>query len=478
MVFDHDARGGGGQYSWARAGGWRGALLLSGDIHPHPGPMCAAIVNSTSLRLHLDEIASWDVDVILVQETKLSASGQRVLRAALRQHGWVVFWGAPLESRGRGIWDVPAGGVAVLVHAGHAAEAAKLPKRRDLDPPAWDLWQSARFLHVRVAVGTGGTVLLLLYVYGIPNDTELNAELWDSVLQYAARLGNAPFLVGGDFNFPLGNLGSAPPVVLGHLMTQRLVDVDATFAAGSGRPLQCSYHLQGAHPGSRIDGVLADPRVAAMVTGVAAMPGTSIPQHLPVVFTLAMERATQRLTRALRPRPVDVPPREATLRMELEERLNSAPPLPHYDGLVAARQVDSLWAYWTWAAEEFLLALSVPTLRPGDIDGRQPLPVAPASLQRGAGHDGVDPRGAAMPEAAPVRWGAEDVRPGPRACDAGGSALAAAAAVAAVAGRAAGQDGKHIAIVGRAAAAGTTPARAAAARNGPAPPGLARCRPR
>ena len=358
--------------------------LLSGDVHPHPGPLRTAIVNTTSLRLHMDEVTSWDVDVILVQETKLSASGQRVLRGALRQRGWVVFWGAPLETRGRGIWDVPEGGVAVLVRDGHAAEAAKLPKTRQADPLAWDLWLSARFLHVRVAVQTGSTVLHVLCVYGVPGDPELNAGLWDSVLQYAARLGNAPFVVGGDFNFPLGELGALPPVVLGHLLTQRLVDVDAAFATGAGRPLQCSYHRQGVHPGTRIDGVLADPRVAAMVTDVAALPGTGIPGHLPVVFTLAMERAAQRLVRAVRPRPVEVPKRESVLRMELEERL-TAPLQPDWDRLLALQEVDALWSYWTWAAEESLLALSVPTLQPEDVDQAHPLPVAPMALPRGRG---------------------------------------------------------------------------------------------
>ena len=47
----------------------------------------------------------------------------------------------------------------MLVRDGHTVEAAKLPKTRQADPLAWDLWLSARFLHVRVAVRTGSTVL-------------------------------------------------------------------------------------------------------------------------------------------------------------------------------------------------------------------------------------------------------------------------------------------------------------------------------
>ena len=57
----------------------------------------------------------------------------------------MVFLGAPLELRGRGISDVPEGSVAVLVRDGHAAEAAGLPKTRQLDPLAWVLVLLAGF---------------------------------------------------------------------------------------------------------------------------------------------------------------------------------------------------------------------------------------------------------------------------------------------------------------------------------------------
>ena len=357
----------------AHVAAWR-RTLLSGDVHPHPRPLRRAIVNT----LHMDEVTSW------VQETKLSVSGQRVLRGALRQRGWIVFWGASLETRGRGIWDIPEGGVAVLVRDGHAVEAAKLPKTRRADPLAWDLWLSSRCLPVRIAVRTGSTVLHVLCVYGVPVEPELNAEMWDSVLQYAARLGNASFVVGRDFNFPFGELGAVPPVVLGYLLTQRLVDVDAAFAAGTRRSPQCSFHRQGVHPGTRIDGVLGDPRVVAMVTGVAALPSTGIPGHLPVLFTMAMERATQCLVRAVRPQPVEVPKRESVLRMELEERA-PAPLQPDWDRLLASREVDKLWCCWTWAEEESLLAPSMPALQPEDVNEAHPLPVAPMAVQRGRG---------------------------------------------------------------------------------------------
>ena len=103
-----------------------------------------------------------------------------------------------------------------------------------------------------------------------------------------------------------------------------------------------------------------------------------------MVFTRAMERATQRLVCAVRPQPVAVPKRESVLRMELEERL-TAPLQPDWDRLLASREVDALWSYWMWAAEESLLALSVPALQPEDVNEAHPLPVALMALQRGQG---------------------------------------------------------------------------------------------
>ena len=51
-----------------------------------------------------------------------------------------------------------------------------------------------------------------------------------ATLQYAVQLGNGPFLIGGNFNFPLRDLRRGTPLVLCHLLTQWLIDVYVTFA--------------------------------------------------------------------------------------------------------------------------------------------------------------------------------------------------------------------------------------------------------
>ena len=164
-----------------------------------------------------------------------------------------------------------------------------------------------------------------------------------------------------------------PPVVLGHLLA-RLVDVYAAFAAGTGHFLQCSFHRQEVHRGTRIDRVLTDARMAAMVTDVAALPGTGIPRHLPVVFTMAMEWPTQRLVRAVRPQPVEVLKTESVLRMELEEP-PPAPLQPDRDRLLASGAVVLL----------DVGSGGVPPVQPEEVDEVHPLQVAPMAPRRGRG---------------------------------------------------------------------------------------------
>ena len=80
--------------------------------------MRVALANVTSLRLHWHTVAAWRADVVLITQTRLTAVAQQVMRAQAGVSGWQAFWGAPLESRGGGIWDAPAGGVAILVRQG------------------------------------------------------------------------------------------------------------------------------------------------------------------------------------------------------------------------------------------------------------------------------------------------------------------------------------------------------------------------
>ena len=357
----------------------RAQLARCGDVQPHPGPLRVAVSNNTALRPHCHTIFAWEAYVLLLGETGLTATGQSVMARLAREAGWQSFWGAPLESRGGGIWDCPPGGTAVLVRQGLPAWQVMPPAKEGEDSLATALWHSTRWCHVLVGLGTGATVLHAQAAYGVSGQPALNLAFWQQALDYAARHGAAPQLIRGDFNFPLDDLLQAPPTLQGLLLTRRLVDADSELAAAAGRPPLCSYAgVRGGRP-TRIDGLLVDTRLAALFRGSEVLPACGIPHHRPVRFDLLAEGAVQSVVKLVRLPRVVIPPLPEEERIPLVQSLLD-PLGPRWHAELAAGDVDRLWSTWTWAAEETLLALSVPGFQPG-----AELPAAPPDYKRGRG---------------------------------------------------------------------------------------------
>ena len=61
-------------------------------------------------------------------------------------------------------------------------------------------------MHVLVGTGTGDTAVHVQPVYGHSGHPSDNAAFFGRVLEYAARLGNAPQILAGNLNDPLDNL--------------------------------------------------------------------------------------------------------------------------------------------------------------------------------------------------------------------------------------------------------------------------------
>ena len=170
------------------------------------------------------------------------------------------------------------------------------------------------------------------------------------------------------------------------LLTRRLVDVNTELAAATGGYRGCRYEGGAGMRPTRIDGLLANTALAPMMRSATVLPETGIPGHMPAVtvFELGLESADQRVARLLKPKKVEMPQRDPEALEELGECLQS-PLEAEWTTMLPRGDVDAAWKYWTWTAEEVLLALSLPHLAPADIDGRAPLPVAPATLSRGRG---------------------------------------------------------------------------------------------
>ena len=156
--------------------GGRG-LGMCGDIHPNPGPLRTVVANVTSLRLHAVEVASWEVDVIFLQETKLSrggGGGQKATCHFFAKRGWQCFWGCPLDTKGRGyVEHPPRRGRGPGAKGPHRA-ADEAPPHARLRPPGVGPLALHPWVQVRVALGDGATVLHTVSVYGVVGDRESN----------------------------------------------------------------------------------------------------------------------------------------------------------------------------------------------------------------------------------------------------------------------------------------------------------------
>ena len=258
--------------------------------------------------------------MVLLGETRLTA-GQLVMGRLAHEAGWQSFWGAPLESRGGGIWDRRRAGTTVLVRQGLPARRVIPPAKEGEDSLATALGHSTRWCQVTVGLGTGATVLHAQAAYGVSGQLAPNQALWQQALDYAARHGAVPQLIGGDFNFPLDDPLQAPPTLQGLLLTPCLVDGDSVLAAAAGRPPLCSYVVvRGGRP-TRIDGLLVDTRLVAPLRGSDVLPPCGIPHQCPVRFDLLTEGAVQSVVKLVRLPRVVIPPLPEEERVPLVQSL-------------------------------------------------------------------------------------------------------------------------------------------------------------
>ena len=348
------------------------------------------LANVTSLRLHWHTVADWRVDVVLITETRLPAVAQRVMRAQAGASGWQAFLGVPSESRGGGHLGCSGRGGGDLGAPGHPGKTSVPPQggaphrvgRPGPDPLA---------LHPLVPrpdrTGPGG---------GYP---ARSGSIWrigpagpqprllgpHHTVCGAARDGPAAG-GGGDFNFDLNYPLRAPPSVLASLLTRRLADADLELATALGRDPLCSYHgPEGTRP-SRIDGLLVDTRLAALLHAAEQLPQGAISGHTPVCFDIHLKGASQRVVKFVRPEPPVPAQREEQERLLLVQRLLD-PMEAGWRTALAIVDVDRAWAFWTATAEEMLLAVACPDITPDTLPAGATLPLASPHLPRGRGTD-------------------------------------------------------------------------------------------
>ena len=259
--------------------------------------------------------------------------------------------------------------------------------RTEADALAQTLWHSSRWCRVLVGLGRGDDTLHAHVAYGVSAQPALNRTFLDHATQYVARHGTAPQPVGGDFKYDLNYTLRAPPSVLASLLTLLtpwLADADLELATALGRDPLRSYHGPEGNRPSRIDGLLLDTHLAALLHAAERLPRGATSGHTPVCFDLQLRGVSQRVVKFVRPKPVVPAQRDEHEGLLLVQRLLN-PLEAGWQAAVAAGGVDRAWAFWTTTAAETLLALACPDITPDTVPAGATLPrPLPTSLAAAA----------------------------------------------------------------------------------------------
>ena len=150
--------------------------------------MSVLTANVGSWRTMEEWILKRSEDVILLQETRLTATSLPAARAAAARAGWQGAWGAAAPST----HGPASGGLAVLCRS---------PRRCQAVPHAGE--HAERWLHAVVELAAGKPLhVFCLYGFdsGQPQAARRNAALFREVLEAAVSLGEVPWVAGGDWN--------------------------------------------------------------------------------------------------------------------------------------------------------------------------------------------------------------------------------------------------------------------------------------
>eukprot|EP00660_Eupelagonema_oceanica_P019539 gene19539-biopygen13492 len=235
--------------------------------------------NVTCLASMETTVATWEADVIALQEVKLTAAAQSAMTKSMARRGWQALWGPPRPQCGQGVWNAAYGGVGIL-----------------------------RWAHAVVAYGNGGRALHVFSMYGVTgaNNTRhaswrQNEQLLEDALEAAAELGDVPVLILGDLNVRIENSALLQTA----LASGQWTDIAEEWAIASGTQPEPTY-VRG-EVESRIDYALARGPLVSTVRDFAVIQDSGIKSHRPLSAELDMEAYEQKVLRPAMPKafPVD-----------------------------------------------------------------------------------------------------------------------------------------------------------------------------
>ncbi len=245
--------------------------------------------NIRSLDSRAEEVLAWDADLLLLQETKLTAHDIKDAHGVAKKEGWTMLHGKPCMTGGGG-----GGGrkkrartsAATRATSGGVAAFVRRPRRpiaHTLTKDQTDLLETGRWQKVKIPLAHGARCLTAATVYGISGASSdarkkrANEDILAAAIGDLLDAGDDPYLLCGDVNLDPERSPSIAEAVDAGL----LVDIGHLWAAErtvdeEGNVTKCpdpTFSAKGPIPGmrgdgvSRLDVILANPVAAAAVIG-------------------------------------------------------------------------------------------------------------------------------------------------------------------------------------------------------------------
>jgi exonuclease III len=340
--------------------------------------------NVMSVRNKAETIASWDSDLTLLQETKLTSVAVNEVRPKFRAHHKRLIHGKPCRVIQRNASHVASaaresakGGVAVVVREPRTPiNVAQTTLTRELRETG--RWEETVLL-ARADTSHFGAATLY-GVSGASNNPRLhrqNEALISKAILRLVEFGDAPYVIAGDFNVEaLESEAVASAIEAG-------IVIDVGHAARSGEEPELTYRRKGPFRGmsredgtaSRIDYILANASAAAAITSFKLRWDLVVSDHVPLEVRLDIGQFTQHVAVHDAPTPIDV-----TGIPELDQQVKSdaykrAKRMYNQDWEEAVTNADVDQAHETWSkmAETYIEVLrgSSPEDARRQIDARQ-----------------------------------------------------------------------------------------------------------
>ncbi len=267
--------------------------IISGNIH--------------SLATRIGEISQWEADLVVLQETKLTAHAIKDAAQVAKEAGWTLNHGQPCRtikrvSKGAGPSTYSA---ATEANSGGVATMLRKPRRdlgHKLEGKEVSLHQTGRWTRTTAALKHNGGVLTVAGVYGVSGANSClrarkqNEAVLSQAIDLMIEAGNQPYVLMGDVNIT----PELSPAIVAAVNAGLIIDVGHTLAErteegedGDVRKVpEPTYDKNGPMPGmqgpgvSRIDVALVNPAAMAIVRDFQLRWDLVQVDHVPIQLTL------------------------------------------------------------------------------------------------------------------------------------------------------------------------------------------------